>query len=38
VNIPIQGTVIVGPVLDREVDEIVIVLLERLFIEDQKAA
>lgn len=37
-NIPIQGTVIVGPVLDREVDEIVIVFLERLFVEDQKAA
>jgi hypothetical protein len=30
--------VIVGPVLDREVDEIVMVFLERPFIEDQKAA
>ena len=38
VNIPIQGTVIIGPVLDREVDEIVIVFLERLFVEDQEAA
>ena len=38
VHIPVQGTVVLAPILDRKVHQVIIVLLERPLIQNQEAS